>query len=70
MERKFPYCDYELIPKSDWNYGFTDTYLNVEQKSVSDIPFSQRNPPILIKTNMKKIDWGLEDGYENVCAKM
>lgn len=27
IERKYPYCDYELLPKSDWNYGFSDTTL-------------------------------------------
>ena len=69
VERKYPYCDYELLPKSDWNYGFSDTTLNPERKLVSDIPFSQSNPPIVMKANMQKIDWGLEDGYENVCAK-
>ena len=70
MERKFPYCDYELIPKSDWNYGFADTSLKLEIKTVSHIPFSQSEPPITIKANLQKIDWGLEDGYENVCAKI
>ena len=69
VERKYPYCDYELMPKSDWNYGFADTTLNLERKAVSNIPFSQSNPPITINAKMQKIDWGLEEGYENVCAK-
>jgi hypothetical protein len=68
--RKFPYCDYELIPKSDWNYAFADTSLKIEIKTVGNIPFSQSEPPITIKANLQKIDWGLEDGYENVCAKI
>lgn len=69
VERKYPYCDYELAPNSDWNYGFADATLKVQKKTVSSIPFSQNNPPITITTKMKKIDWGLEDGYESVCAK-
>ena len=70
VERKFPYCDYELIPKSDWNYGFADTRLKTGRNVVGDVPFSQNNPPITITAKMQKIDWGLEDGYESVCAKI
>lgn len=70
VERKFPYCDYELMPKSDWNYGFSDTALKVETKAISNIPFSESMPPVVIKAKMQKIDWGLEDGYETVCAKI
>ena len=69
VERKFPYCDYELMPKGDWNYGFSDTVLKVETKAISNIPFSESMPPVVIKAKMQKIDWGLEDGYETVCAK-
>lgn len=68
--RKFPYCDYELIPKSDWNYGFAGTTLKTRRNAVSDVPFSQNNPPITITAKMQKIDWELEDGYESVCAKI
>lgn len=70
IERKFPYCDYELIPKSDWNYGFADKFLKVETKAMGDIPFSQSQPPITVKAMMQKIDWGFEEGYESVCAKV
>ncbi len=69
VERRYPYCDYELIPKSDWNYGYADLALKAEAKTVGNVPFSQSDPPITIKANMQKIDWGLEDGYESVCAK-
>ena len=24
VERRFPYCDYEIYPESEWNYGFAD----------------------------------------------
>ena len=69
VERKYPYCDYELIPKSDWNYGFADSSLKTEIKTVGNIPFSTNEPPVIVKASMQKIDWGLEDGYESVCAK-
>ena len=70
VERKFPYCDYELIPVSDWNYAYCGGALEVERNGVSEIPFSSKNPPVAVKTSVKKIDWGLEDGYEAVCAKI
>ena len=70
VERKFPYCDYEYIPRSDWNYAYADTALALEYCNVSNIPFSSENPPVVIRTNVRKINWGLEDGYETVCAKV
>lgn len=70
VERKFPYCDYEYIPESDWNYAYCGTELKVQRNEISDIPFSSENPAVTIKTAVKKINWGLEDGYETVCAKI
>lgn len=70
VERKYPYCDYELVPKSEWNYGFADNSLSLKINPVSDIPFSESNPPVEIKAKMQKIDWGFEEGYDSVCAKI
>lgn len=70
VERKFPYCDYEYIPLSSWNYAYCDKSLQKEQRGISDIPFSSEHPPVVIKANVKKIAWGFEDGYETVCAKI
>ena len=70
VERKFPYCDYELIPKSDWNYAFSSLELKLNQKAISDIPFSSKNPPVTLTAKMKQIPWGLAERHENVCAKV
>ena len=70
VERKFPYCDYELIPKSDWNYAFSSLELKLNRKEVSDIPFSSENPPVTLTAKVKQIPWGLADRHENVCAKV
>ena len=70
VERKFPYCDYELIPQSDWNYGFKNKKLTLIKNAVNEIPFSSKNPPSVLKVNMQKINWGFEDGYDTVCAKI
>ena len=70
VERKFPYCDYEYIPKSDWGYAFSSFDFKVNRKEVTDIPFSSEKPPVTLTARMRKISWGLEDGYEHVCAKL
>jgi len=70
VERKFPYCDYELNPKSDWNYAFASDELELVYGDVSDVPFSSKAPAVTVKTKMAKIDWGYEDGYDNICAKI
>ena len=70
VERKFPYCDYELIPISDWNYAYCADALGIEWGEVSEIPFSSENPPVTVKATVKKINWGYEDGYDTVCAKI
>ncbi|MBR6785477.1 MAG: glycoside hydrolase family 127 protein [Clostridia bacterium] len=70
VERKFPYCDYELIPVSDWNYAYSSNLLEVIKNGVAEVPFSSVNPPVMIKAGVKKIDWGYEDGYDTVCAKI
>ncbi len=68
--RKFPYCDYELTPKSPWAFGFADDALAVERHPVAATPFSESEPPVTVTANLQPIDWGLEDGFETVCAKI
>lgn len=70
VERKFPYCDYELLPKDEWAFGFSDGFLKPEHTKVSQIPFSEKEPPVVIKTTMLPVKWDTEDGYETVCAKL
>lgn len=70
VEKKFPYCDYELIPKSEWSYGYVNAPLSKTFCGIDDIPFSSENPPVTIKATVKKIAWGYADGYDSVCAKI
>ena len=70
VERKFPYCDYEFVPVSDWNYAYCGDDFIRENKGVGNIPFSSEKPPVVVKAKVRKIDWGLEDGYLDVCAKV
>ena len=69
VERKFPYCDYQFIPTSPWNYGFSGSNFDVQYKTVSEIPFSQENPPLTVKAEMQQINWGLKFPYRTICRK-
>ena len=70
VERKFPYCDYELKPASDWNYAYADTATETIEGAVGDIPFSSEKPPLVLKAQVSKIDWGFAKGLDTVCAKV
>lgn len=65
VERKFPYCDYELYTDSDWAFGFASGEFEVHENEVSDIPFSHSKPPVVIETYMYPLDWKMEYG---ICA--
>lgn len=69
VERKFPYCDYEYIGKSEWRYGYTGDALTVEKQEINDIPFSSEHPPVTVHTTVRPIEWDFEDGFDTVCAK-
>ena len=69
VERKFPYCDYEFIPKTPWNYGYSDDDFSVNFNGIGDTPFSQEKPPVTIKANMQQINWGLKFPYRSIARK-
>ena len=68
VERKFPYCDYELIPHSPWNYGFAASTLKMVEHPVDDVPFSSIHPPLSIRVKLAPVTWDWEDGFDTVPA--
>lgn len=62
VERKYPYCDYQITPQSDWNYAFTDQKFTVHFQDLSDVPFDPGHPPVQITANMVQIPWEAENG--------
>ena len=68
VERKFPYCDYDITPTTDWNYAFdgeADEFRVFE--SDFDVPFSTEKPPVYMVAPMAQIEWKYANG---VCAKL
>jgi hypothetical protein len=62
VERKFPYCDYEIFPTTEWNYAFANINFTVERFSVGAMPFSPEGAPLKIKAKFAPIDWKMTDG--------
>lgn len=69
VERKFPYCDYEYLPTEPWNYAYLNRPLIPEYHGVGEIPFDSHRPAVTIKTNAQQIEWYVDLGYGNVCAR-
>ncbi len=73
VERKFPYCDYEITPLSEWNYGFAgdefELDFEVEYKDIGCYPFSHKDAPIKIKTQMAKVEWDEKYGVCEIVPK-
>jgi hypothetical protein len=69
IERKYPYCDYQFIPKTPWNYGFSSNSFEVGWHGSGDIPFSQSHPPVTVKAKMQQIEWGLKFPYRTIARK-
>ena len=62
VERKFPYCDYEIFPTTAWNYAFGGNEFETEKSCVGEQPFSPSGAPIRIKAKLIPIDWKFKDG--------
>ena len=67
VERKFPYCDYEVYPESPWNYGFgRETAFEVKERDIGDVPFSGERPPVEIDAMLSPVDWPEVNGVAAV----
>ena len=69
VTRKYPYCDYELYPKGDWNYAFYNADFSVNRSEIGEYPFSVTAPPVTVTANMQKINWGTRIKLKTVCRK-
>jgi hypothetical protein len=68
VERKFPYCDYEIFPESPWNYGFygDPALAEIIESPMPKFPFSPENPASRVRTTLIPIGWDLVNG---VCGE-
>ena len=69
VERKYPYCDYQFVPESPWNYGYADDDFEISYNEIGETPFSQAEPPVTVKVKMQQINWGLKFPYRSIARK-
>ncbi|MEA4863150.1 MAG: beta-L-arabinofuranosidase domain-containing protein [Victivallaceae bacterium] len=69
VERKYPYCDYEMLPASDWNYAFAGKPESPVTHNDFKQPFNPSSPPVELRCEMVKIPWGINPGSLAICAE-
>ena len=62
--RKYPYCDYDIHPVSEWRYGFASDSFTLEYHDMPEMPFDRENPAITLTAQMVPLDWRMEN---NMC---
>lgn len=70
VERKYPYCDYELRPTGEWQYAFCNTTFTLQHGTVGETPFSQSHPPVTVAATLQPIDWGTKTTQKTICKKI
>ena len=69
VERKFPYCDYNIYPEGSWNYAFSET----SSFTVTECPykdaFDRSEPPLKIFTELVPVEWDEEKNHRWVAAR-
>ena len=62
--RKFPYCDYELLPTTPFAFGFaSEKFEAVESDPESEYIFSPAGAPIALETELAPVDWQEENSH-------
>ena len=69
VERKAPYCDYEMVPAKQWNFAFGSKEFDVEFHKVGDVPFNIEAPAITLTTKGYQIPWEAPGGICTVLPK-
>jgi hypothetical protein len=59
----YPHCDYEIFPKSAFNYAIADVKdINFTENNIGEYVFSENAPPIYAEVKCKKITWDKING--------
>ena len=69
VERKYPYCDYEVFPTTEWQYAFdfTDAARDIrvsETGEIGDFPFAPESAPCSLEVPAAQINWGYAFPYK------
>ncbi len=73
VERKFPYCDWEVRPATGWQYALAaadGAGVRVKETGTTgEVPFAPENAPVTLEVPVYPIDWGYESGCRLVAAE-
>ncbi|MBQ8370835.1 MAG: glycoside hydrolase family 127 protein [Clostridia bacterium] len=73
VERKFPYCDWEVRPTTEWQYALADSCtcgIDVNDTGViGDMPFAPETAAISLEVPVRRINWGFEPGYKLIARR-
>ncbi|MBR4799422.1 MAG: hypothetical protein IK047_04075, partial [Clostridia bacterium] len=69
VERKLPYADYDLAPKSDWAFGFASDKIKMRFSKPGETPFSESLPPVTMEIPLAPVEWGFLRGYTTVADR-
>ncbi len=62
--RKFPYCDYELLPKTPFAYGFaSEDFTYTECEPEAEFLFSPEGAPSALMASLAPVAWSEENGH-------
>lgn len=67
VERKFPYCDYSIMPAETWGWAFSEVSSDLEFNTIDSYPFSRKNHAITVNARLATINWGTTENQPNVC---
>lgn len=65
VERKYPYCDYAILPVSEWAYGFWSHEIGMKYEKLPEKPFDRKNPPVMLEAELVPLEWKKQNG---MCA--
>ena len=60
----------KLSPQIVRNYLVNGSAETVTEQEIVDYPFSSEHPPVEITAPLYQIDWGYEEGYNDLCGKV
>ena len=67
VERKFPYCDYEIFPAGEWRYAFSGENFSVREREY-ELPFDREHPPVTVEAELAPVEWAYAEGRPLVAS--
>lgn len=68
VERRYPYCDYDVLPVGEWQFALCGEEFSVQERAF-EAPFTPDAPPVCLETDAVPIAWGYRKGQKAVCRE-